>query len=116
MCFPSVENIGKIMANLTIEGNNIRVDLAGDSADGPPVDIDAWLEENREGFSVKEINAAFSSVCDKDHWKNPVDVIGPAYKERLIAVAISWHTETKAEFKSFDDEPDFPPSAPMAQI
>ena len=94
------------MAKLTIEGNNIRVDLAGDSAGGPPVDIDAWLEESRKGFSVEEINSAFSSVCDKDHWKNPVDAIIAADQQSLMAVAVSWHTGTEASFTPIDGEPD----------
>jgi len=67
--------------------------------------IDAFLEEAKGGYTVAQLQEAFDSVKDADHWKNPIDAIVDADRRDVLARAIPWYTGTTAEFHDLPDDP-----------
>ena len=93
------------MTRLTIEGQAIQVDLQAEGGTGASKqEIDAFLEEGKGGFTIEQLEQAFDSVKDKEHWKNPIDAVVEADQRDVLSRAIPWYTGTEAEFHEINGD------------
>lgn len=94
------------MTRITIEGQAIQVDLHAEGGTGASTqEIDAFLEEGRGGFTIEQLQDAFDTVKDREHWKNPIDAVIDAGQREVLSRAIPWYTGTEAEFHAIEGDP-----------
>ena len=93
------------MNSITVKGQTIQIDLEAKSGTGDSSqEIDAFLEEGRGGYTMDQLERAFDSVKDQEHWKNPIDAIVDADQRNVISRAIPWYTGTEAEFTAVEGD------------
>lgn len=95
------------MSSLKIEGQAIQVDLQSEGGTGASKqEVDAFLEEGKGGYTMDQLEKAFDSVKDQDHWKNPIDAIIPADQKDVLSRSIPWYTGTEAQFEEVEGRPE----------
>jgi len=93
------------MPSTTIADHGLAIDLDSDAAGATQEEIDAWLEEGKGGFTVEQLQEAFRSVQDKEHWKNPIDAVVDRDQTAVLDKAIPFMTGTPAEFEDVEGQP-----------
>lgn len=82
----------------------LQVEFGGDGPGMSKEEIDDYLKRAMAGYTAEQLRAAFATVQDAQHWKNPVDSIAPREMMAILAVAIPFITATCASFADTDDE------------
>ena len=68
-------------------------------------EIDAYLAQATCGFTQAQIEAAFESVQDAQHWKNPINAIVDRAQIEVLTRAIPYYTGTPAFFDDVEGQP-----------
>lgn len=54
--------------------------------------LNAWLEAGKGGYTTEQLNEAFKSVANAEHWKYDIDAVIDAKDQNLMEFAIPFHT------------------------
>lgn len=84
------------------------IEMAGEVVDAIPgeTDFDRRHRNAAGGYTMEELEAAFTAVQNSDHWKNPIHAIVARDQVGVLTKAIPWYTGTSADFDDVDGQPD----------
>ena len=91
------------MPKTSFDGPNIRVDVINSDPGLTSEQVKTYLKDAAGGYSCDQLAAAFDTVKNAEHWKNPIDTTAPANQRDILERAIPWFTGTDASFTPTDD-------------